>query len=736
MYSSIIKLLDKLTPSKAEIGLAWKKAQEADKTLKKKGEWLKFRSIKGRHEYLTEIMKKEAVRIGDRVKRIQDKAKRKRDMEEMEEMREGMGRNLKHVVDEGGKTLKLLRKRANPVYTVSFRVLTKTGGTQLYPEGKRMKGKSSRTTQINGIPFKQIGREYAFQTKSIWFLNNFNSKGTKLDYIVRADRGTKGSRWDRTVKHVMQALEGMEAHHIISYMDAVYIPKVTSSADDPEPTDIKRQKKHDDTIKGLYNEYLYHEMDQREDRYKNHPYLKDNFKPMSCMLTAIVETYYEEFQKVKPDGKRKYKQNLTYEYLCDLFQLECAEDNIGCTIQEALPFFQKFHLGLKVYDIYNSIVENFVPPERQRNIKPSTMHLVTYNGHVYPLTDNIKELQQKADKIGASPIDVDKISQNYHIINQKDDNEYYYCDTWDDIMESIGIDEDDEDEEAKEIQRTVKIKYVGVLNQLVYELAFEKEYVPKVAVDGSMVTSIWLNLKRKNRKYNIWISSIDQGTTIDNHSGQDLYEDLAKEAKAYGETYATFYQWLINRKHLSTYDKPTYEMEKDTMLTPLCCSFRWTDENLIALDMNKAYTSNLRNMTKFPSFSAFDKYLDYDGHPIEDSTMYYIKAVRSDDESSILFASRFSRAYGFKLNRISRDLFEILSFKRPSNLTDTNAKQRIKELYDDESVSQEDKKQIINVLIGLLEKKSNNKSSCKLFLDKGEGLRGRKWWEIRTFEFL
>ncbi len=161
-------------------------------------------------------------------------------------------------------------------------------------------------------------------------------------------------------------------------------------------------------------------------------------------------------------------------------------------------------------------------------------------------------------------------------------------------------------------------------------------------------------------------------------------------------------------------------MEKATMLTPICCSFQWTDAPLIALDMNKAYTSNLKDMVKFPSFNSFDKYQDDDQHPIEDYTMYYVKATRTNEQSSILFASRFSRAYGYKLNRISKDLFEVISFKRPSNLLDTNSSQRIKELYDNPTLTMDAKKQIINVLVGMLEKKSNNQSSCKLFLDKGE----------------
>ena len=340
--------------------------------------------------------------------------------------------------------------------------------------------------------------------------------------------------------------------------------------------------------------------------------------------------------------------------------------------------------------------------------------------------------------IGASPIDINKISQNYRIQDQTDDcPEYHVCESWKEIKELIERTEGTDDD--KEIH--LQIQYYGVLNQLVYEIVFLERYTPKVNTDGQMVTCILLNMKQNKRKFKIIITDIDRGTTIDSHCSNDMFDDVRNNAEAYGKAYSKYYKWLVNRKFISTYDPETYNMEKDTMLTPLCCSFKWTDESLIALDMNKAYTSNLRNMFKFASFNAFDKYQDYDDHSIEDNTMYYVRALKDDNESSILFASRFSRAYGFKLNRIDRNMFEIISFKRPSNLTDTNSKERISELYADKTLSQDAKKQIINVLIGLLEKKSNNKSSCKLFLDKSEAQyyvqeSGGKTGELSFYEDL
>ena len=709
MMRSIINLLDKPKPPRNDILLAWEKAKKLDPDLKGKKAYDNFRSVKGRDEYVTKLMKLATARSLKRVATIADKKKEQGEPA------------------DSSKEKRIAKKRERPTYTAHFRILTMVDSDKLKnvslfeAAGSGSNSKSNRSTTINEVKYKQIGKEYSFDTTDKWFFNNFKANGTKKDYIIRATRGEKGSRWNRAVGQVMKTLEAIGAHHIISYMDAIYIPKVTSSASLSETTNVKSQKKHNDSIKGLYHEYLYHDLDEGENKYLDHSYLKENFKEKSCLLTAIIETYSEIFKQKKKDGRRKIKENLTYEYLCELFGLECGEANIGCTLQEARPFFEKYRLGLKVFDIYNNIVEEYVPPFRNKDISPSTLYLVTFNGHVFTLDENLKALQQKVELIGASPIDVNKISQNYRIQDQTDNKEYHVCETWEDIKELIQEEQGgEEDEKEKEKETDLRIQYYGVLNQLVYELVFKERYCPKVSIDVQMVTGITLNIKLKKHKFNIRITSIDQGTTIDEHCTNDMVEDIKVNAEAYGTAYATYYKWLVNRRQLSTYDPLTNQMEKETMLTPLCCSFKWTDSPLVALDMNKAYTSNLRNMVKFPSFNAFDKYQDYDQHPIEDYTMYYIRAVGSDSESSILFASRFSRAYGFKLNRIRRELFEIISFKRPSNLTDTNAKQRIQELYDDKTLTNDAKKQIINVLIGLLEKKSNNQSSCKLFLDKGE----------------
>ena len=49
-------------------------------------------------------------------------------------------------------------------------------------------------------------------------------------------------------------------------------------------------------------------------------------------------------------------------------QIEGAYDNIGCTVEEALMFLERFRIGLQVFDTYNNVVEEFAPRNRNNRL--------------------------------------------------------------------------------------------------------------------------------------------------------------------------------------------------------------------------------------------------------------------------------------------------------------------------------------------------------------------------------
>ena len=182
---SIIKLLTKPKISRTDVSLAWAKAKTLDKDLK----YSNFRTVVGRDQYVTKAMKKVTKEIDEKLA--------KSEMARMERMRADMESRVEGVASNAARVNAIVKKRNKISYTVHFRVLTKVDPTNI----KRVNlfeaptdatnSKSRRSTTINGETYKQIGREYAFETSDKWFFNNFKANGTKKDYIIRATRGKK-----------------------------------------------------------------------------------------------------------------------------------------------------------------------------------------------------------------------------------------------------------------------------------------------------------------------------------------------------------------------------------------------------------------------------------------------------------------------------------------------------------------------------------------------------------------
>lgn len=573
--------------------------------------------------------------------------------------------------------------------------------------------KGNKTIILNGIKYVQFGKPNEFQTKSDYFIKNFkfnNGVGGKKNIIDKRD-----DKWGDTMKYITDVVKDAGRSYALAYTDAIYIYKLRENKK-VTSINIKTEKKYNENVlNSIFNKYLYYDI-KNNNEYDNNEYLKNNYKSKSCLLSVIIDTYHNEFNKKKSDGKRRYKNNITYEYLCNLLELELKDNTIGCTIEESLKFFHKFNLGLKVFDIYCNLIHDYTPKNINKVIKPSTLYLITTNSHVFRLKDDLKSLDSLYKNIYIKGLEV---TNTYKILQDKtDDINYIVCDSVENIISNLEhISTEAEDKQI------IYIQYSNCLNRLTYDFIYKYKYLPDVKIDGVMVTNINLNLKINDKKLNINISSVDKAELIDNND--IIFDELSKEkltvyTHEYNKVYYNIYHWLVNKKHISKYNDKYKILENDTPFTPLCCVLKNTKSELIALDINKSYTSNLMNMEFVPVFTQFDTYEKFDDHIIEDYTLYYIKSNNNSIESSILFSYRYSRAYGYKLNKIDNNLYTVLYFKRPSNLYKSNSKNKINEVYENEILSSSSKKNIINIVLGLLEKKRNKKSKVKLFLNEHE----------------
>lgn len=632
---------------------------------------------------------------------IVQKLKQEQDKAEIKQLREQMNKTQKQIKQQQ----KQIQKMGKTNWRVDLLVYS----------AKESNNKKQYMIH-DGAKYYQYGRVIKIDTSSDVFKTLFIKNGGKKNAFFE---GTK--QYDKLYDIVIDYMNKNGMSNIVAYMNVIRILDVKNVSKLNGKTSYNPKRAvYNDGIQGLYNEYTYYEVNPQfltTGQLLKHCDM-DGYRANSCFLSILVDTYYEAFQKKKSNGKRMYKDNITYEYLIELMGLEDKEQDIGCTIEQAKVFFEKFRLGLVVLDVFNKPLFEYIPENPNRKINPTVLYLIAHNNHVFKVNRNIKSIQQKC--LVHDEALLQTTSSNYKILDLDDEKEYVVCGSLDDIVKSL---EEVEDEQ-------MNVKYTGDLNTLVYELVTNHGYNPQVSLDGSLVKGVRMMLN----KVKIIVSSADVGAENDNNE-EELNRD---NLKVFDATYAEFYKWLVNKRHISYYDKDSQEYESNYPMLPITGYFEDTDLNLKGIDMNKAYTSNLCDMEHFPVFTTFDTWHEYDNHDIEDYTMYIVKANYSKCKSirslTLLFGAEYSRCYGYKLNRVNRELFNIVSFKRPSSLVKTNARQRVNELYKMEGLEPGLKKYIINVLLGLLEKKRNTARNTKLFtnLDEAKYYREEVGGEIDT----
>ena len=64
----------------------------------------------------------------------------------------------------------------------------------------------------------------------------------------------------------------------------------------------------------------------------------------------------------------------------------------GVSVQDVMPFFEKYNLQLRVYDEYMKLIFKYDPVKRDHNNK--ALYCMVKEDHVYTLNNNLKELQQ------------------------------------------------------------------------------------------------------------------------------------------------------------------------------------------------------------------------------------------------------------------------------------------------------------------------------------------------------
>ena len=230
--------------------------------------------------------------------------------------------------------------------------------------------------------------QYAKRDLDVEAPNDSVIKECKWRMITRGDREFKSlyqiCLTDPNFKQMQRLRPG--------YLDAIYIKDWTPMRTDGAVSNPRRarQRAAGDKV-AIQFKYSHTQLDLTKQTFRD-ALRKSKHHRSECWLNSIYECYGQKDGLLDPD---KTKNVITRESILEL--LGRTEENIkeGLTVDEVKPFFEKYKLKLRVYDIYYNQIYKYDPEVPNFHQKP--MYCITDGDHIYTLNKDLESLAQKTD---------------------------------------------------------------------------------------------------------------------------------------------------------------------------------------------------------------------------------------------------------------------------------------------------------------------------------------------------
>lgn len=417
------------------------------------------------------------------------------------------------------------------------------------------------------------------------------------------------------------------------------------------------------------------------------------------------------------DGKFTLRA-LFEKVLCRKFEPRFEHDasNIPLSMGDMIAFCRKFRIVLRAFDARGNLVLSYSPSmdgNSPNNNMPSSMYLVWAHAHFELMSkEQVNSLSKRRGMHDAETTEYRvyadlKVSEHYHIRDYERDGAEapVLCRTITELAELFRGLERAYDADGKE--RRV-VAHCAVNIDLVYFFFSNMNQYLSAQFRATMTA------KQLVYRYNkVTVVVYNAATGLAGATGQAA---LAPPTQAYYDEYLAWNNKvqaaLVNKQNLSHYSRDLAALFEEYGRTALCGTLRSvaSDSRFDAIDICKCYTSALIKQDKLPCFSAFDDYYAYDGHDIEDYTLYVVSLRQ---EAHGIWLIKYNQQHNLCFGRNIRadhaaGLLDVHGFVRPYRLRDNYAAAVIEELYRSE-LETKDKKFIVNAAIGVCGKKHNKK---------------------------
>ena len=203
------------------------------------------------------------------------------------------------------------------------------------------------------------------------------------------------------------------------------------------------------------------------------------------------------------------------------------------------------------------------------------------------------------------------------------------------ITESFIENEEEKDEDILSTEEEesescrIRFLYNNDITNLLFQM-IDNKYIPDINFSHGSIQS--LTFKVGGAKCTIQ-------ENIDNSCPDDTFHRINEmERETYNKLDRNFYDWLINKDHISHFSDKTIEILQTYQLRAIGGYFgEYKGQYFNTIDFNKSYPACLMCIDKFPVYNEFDIFMQYDDHPIEDYTWYIIECHDITNEAALLF---------------------------------------------------------------------------------------------------
>ena len=455
----------------------------------------------------------------------------------------------------------------------------------------------------------------------------------------------------------------------------------------------------------------------------------------SCFYKTIVSTHKTSFDKYHASlkiGDRRLDR-LTPELVSRVcLGREYDGGELNMRVAQATRFFDRYGLGLRMYDPQGNELYKHIPKTFHSKIRPRVLDVVYKNNHVVPITDTKAFEQLIAQKgLGAG-----SLSDRYHFKTYGGENQS-------EVKRREIVLASNHDQMVHEVRRVLDVRgdcegdfdihvvWSGAgLNDLVLTYV-RNGYTPAVqARTGVSITSMTLhNLEYRGHKVNIFVSVAGVS-----NGDEEIEVPSIETYKKYRALEAELMRTLINPDHLSGYKADTRAAFREYCVSIPTgavvdeedgneeCSVTGTPH---VIDMCKHYASCLATARHLVSISPFDEFvLAEPGEELRRDRLYLVDILPGCTHPVYRMKDRTLMFYE-ELADLDNDVqHRVYAHMRLILHTNTRLPQLIHDVFDTTGpytdIPIDMRKGLVNRAIGELGRKKNRRREAIVFRNEDD----------------